>query len=105
MKRIFNVTAMVCCAAIGVVCAKKYAEQSYKKGYDCGSARCAFIEVSKREASRIIAEPYCSPKGKFWLRDGGGYVGIDNHTHDAQTEDFRTKEECFDWLEGKMEVE
>ena len=60
-----------------------------------------YIEVSKTEASVIIADPTKSPRGKFWLYEDGGYVGIDNHTHDAWTEEFNTKEECFAWLAGK----
>ena len=104
MKSIFNLVMATCCAALGVVCAKKYAEKSYKKGYICGLARSPFIEVSKQEALRIIAEPHWSPKGCFWLYENGGYVGIDNRTHEAWTEEFKTIEECFDWLEGKVEV-
>lgn len=105
MKSIFNLVMATCCAALGAVCTKKICRKSYKKGYNCGRARSSFIEVSKQEALRIIAEPHLSPKGSFWLYEDGGYVGIDNRTHEAWTEEFKTIKECFDWLEGKMEVE
>jgi len=41
------------------------------------------------------------PKGLFIRRVGKGqYVGIDNRTGDAWTEDFTTRNECLDWLLG-----
>lgn len=38
------------------------------------------------------------PLGLFWLKDGGWYVGIDNRTGDAWTEEFRTRKKCIWWL-------
>lgn len=57
-------------------------------------------KISKEEASRIIANPREAERGLFYLKEDGGYVGIDNTTCDAWTEDFATKEACLDWLHG-----
>ena len=82
-------------AAFGYVCRAVHEPKVKKINQEC-----EFLEVDKNEASRIIADPENSPRGRFWLYEDGGYVGIDNHTHDAWTEDFSTKAECFGWLAG-----
>lgn len=41
------------------------------------------------------------PRGLFWHTDGEKFIGIDNSTGDAWTEEFDTKEECFAWLRGE----
>jgi hypothetical protein len=45
-----------------------------------------------------------TPLGCFYLCEQGIHVGIDNRTGDAWTEEFGTKDECMDWLNGKFEV-
>ncbi len=42
-----------------------------------------------------------APLGKFYLIEDGKYVGIDNSTGDAWTEDFDTLCECIIWLSGE----
>lgn len=42
------------------------------------------------------------PMGLFILCDKGRYVGIDNRTGDAWTEDFKTKMGCLAWLTDEM---
>ena len=58
--------------------------------------------VSRKEAWRILESGeetgVYSPKGSFWCKDGGRYVGIDNRTGDAWTEDFATLSACLNWL-------
>ncbi|WP_298042592.1 hypothetical protein [uncultured Clostridium sp.] len=49
-------------------------------------------------ASRIIEER--SPLGLFWTKEGQWYIGIDNSRGEAFCEEFKTKEECFRWLNG-----
>lgn len=56
------------------------------------------VEISKREAYRIIDER--KPRGMFFLKEGEGYTGIDNLTGDAWTEEFATRAECIKWLKG-----
>ena len=58
------------------------------------------IEITQEEAFAIIADPYAADDGLFWQKDGDCYIGIDNTTHAAWTEEFSTKGACFDWLRG-----
>ena len=54
-------------------------------------------QVTQSEASEIIRT--YEPHGQFYLLDGDTYVGIDNSTEHAWTEEFDTFEECKAWLE------
>lgn len=58
-------------------------------------------KITLEEASKIIETR--EPLGLFWLpKEHKGktvYVGIDNSTRDAWTEDFKSKVSCFRWLE------
>jgi hypothetical protein len=56
-------------------------------------------EITQEEATRIIETR--EPIGQFFLRDNSLYIGIDNQTEDAWTEEFNTREECFRWLYGE----
>lgn len=56
------------------------------------------IELTPEQASEVIDTR--KPPGLFWLKEGDKYVGIDNRTEDAWTEEFDTKEECLNWLRG-----
>ena len=58
-----------------------------------------YKKVSREEARKIITNRV--PLGKFYEVDKEGFVGIDNSTGDAWVEEFATKQECIDWLEGK----
>ena len=41
------------------------------------------------------------PTGRFYYREKDGtYVGIDNSTGDAWTEEFTSKRKCIRWLRG-----
>lgn len=55
-------------------------------------------KISKEEALKIILDPTAAETGLFWCFSGVAFVGIDNTTHEAWTEDFRTRRELFDWL-------
>ena len=55
-----------------------------------------YKEITSKEARTIIKTR--KPLGVFWLKENGWYVAIDNRTSDAWTENFRTKEECFNYL-------
>ncbi len=61
------------------------------------------IEVNQAEVDWIISYPKACKNSLFWHYDenSGKYVGIDNTTGEAWTEEFDTKQECFDWLNGK----
>lgn len=59
--------------------------------------------ITRKEASAIIETR--NPRGLFYETDNGFYVGIDNSNGDAWVEEFKTKEECFNWLRGTDERE
>jgi hypothetical protein len=40
------------------------------------------------------------PIGRYYLQENGVWVGIDNSTGDAWTEEFPTKRKCLKWLRG-----
>ena len=48
------------------------------------------------EAYHIICHRI--PSGKFLCHEGDRYVGIDNSTGDAWTEEFKTLDACLEWL-------
>jgi len=53
-------------------------------------------QINPEQAAEIIDTR--QPLGLFFLKEGDWYVGIDNQTGDAWTEDFQTQEECLHWL-------
>lgn len=55
-------------------------------------------QVTPEEAENIINTR--APLGLFYLIEDGVYVGIDNSTGDAWTEEFATKKDCLTWLRG-----
>lgn len=55
--------------------------------------------VCQEFANQIIETR--KPIGYFYTFAGGIYTGIDNSTGDAWTEDFKSYEECVDWLKTK----
>ena len=58
-----------------------------------------FKYVSQQEANAIIE--HRGPRGLFVLETGVEYIGIDNSTGDAWTEEFPDLTECMMWLAGK----
>ncbi len=52
--------------------------------------------VSKEEAAKIIEMR--KPIGVFICVDGDKFIGIDNETGDAWTEEFDTETKCRRWL-------
>lgn len=56
------------------------------------------IQITSDEAKEIIDKRV--PLGKFYLIDGDKYVGIDNSSGDAWTEEFDSYEEMRDWQQG-----
>lgn len=61
-----------------------------------------FKYVSQQEASAIIE--HRGPRGLFVLETGVEYIGIDNSTGDAWTEEFPDLTECMMWLVGEKEA-
>lgn len=53
-------------------------------------------EIDTATAEQIIFSR--EPLGLFWLKDNGVYVGIDNSTGDAWTEEFHNFTACIGWL-------
>ena len=54
------------------------------------------ILISHEEASKIIETR--QPHGKFYEIAGNRFIGIDNETGDAWTEEFPNLKDCIDWL-------
>jgi predicted transcriptional regulator of viral defense system len=54
------------------------------------------IKVTPEEANEIIETR--ERKGLFYCIEKGTYVGIDNSTGDAWTEDFKSLSACKRWL-------
>lgn len=57
------------------------------------------VEVTKAEAYRVLSSK--TPRGMFYIRDGGEVIGINNLRGEAELEGFKTKNECLRWLMGK----
>jgi hypothetical protein len=55
-------------------------------------------KLTKEQASEVIETR--APTGLFYTNDNGLFIGIDNSSGDAWTEEFKTKESCFKWLRG-----
>lgn len=55
-------------------------------------------KLTKEQASEVIETR--TPTGRFYTKEGDLYIGIDNSTGDAWTEEFKTKVSCFKWIEG-----
>lgn len=55
-----------------------------------------YKRISQGLASHIIEKR--NPLGLFWTMEKGLYIAIDNLTGDAWCEDFKTREECFEYL-------
>ena len=59
----------------------------------------AIKRITKEQASEIIETR--TQTGRFYTKEGDLYIGIDNSTGDAWTEEFKTKASCFKWLDGE----
>ena len=54
-------------------------------------------KVTRAEADAIIQSR--EPRGLFYQQDDNRWVGIDNMTGDAWTEEFGSLEQCLTWLQ------
>ena len=59
-------------------------------------------KITSERAGRIINKRY--PLGLFYVLDGGVYVGIDNTTGDAWTEEFPNLRICKRWLSNPNSI-
>jgi hypothetical protein len=59
-------------------------------------------EVNSQKASIIIQAR--TPQGLFIQHNGDSWIGIDNSTGDAWTEEFNKRETCVSWLMGEIEM-
>ncbi len=65
-------------------------------------------EISREDyisllASEELKRPFgfkYTPVGRFYLRDGEKYVGVDNSTGHAWVEEFDRLDDCKRWLLG-----
>lgn len=56
-------------------------------------------KVSGKAIRKIIDTR--TPFGLFYAKEGRFYVGVDNRSGDAWTEEFLTKRVCLQWLKGE----
>ena len=61
------------------------------------------VFVTNERALEIIENR--TPTGLFITHDGGRFIGIDNRSGDAWTEEFHDAERCVEWLTGQAEAE
>ena len=54
-----------------------------------------YKEITKAEALEIIKER--KPEGLFYHKDGDKFIGIDNSSRDAWTEEFHNLDRCIKW--------
>jgi hypothetical protein len=62
-----------------------------------------YKEITSAEANNIIENR--EPRGHFLVKDGDLFIGIDNSTGDAWTEEFKKQGDCVDWLTGSDDAE
>lgn len=53
-------------------------------------------KVTQAEAAAIIQSR--EPRGLFYQQDDNRWIGIDNMTGDAWTEEFGSLDQCLAWL-------
>lgn len=53
-------------------------------------------EITSEQANVVIDTR--EPLGLYYLLEDGGYIGIDNSTGDAWTEEFPNLRQCKEWL-------
>ena len=58
--------------------------------------------VTQAEAEEIIETRH--PRGIFYQHVNDTFIGIDNRTGHAWTEEFTDKTCCFEWLRGEFEA-
>ena len=73
--------------------------RKYKIGRETIMEIIEIKHITREEASKIIETS--EPRGLFYEVDGDVYVGIDNLDGHAWVEEFKTIEECRDWLNGE----
>lgn len=60
--------------------------------------------IDQESARRILGsreeDGRYEPIGRYYLQEDGKWVGVDNSTGDAWTEEFPTKRKCLKWLRG-----
>lgn len=73
--------------------------KEYKKEQRKNQIKFLLKKVNSNEAEKIITTR--EPKGLFWTKEDELYIAIDNQTGNAWTENFKTREECFEYLKGE----
>lgn len=62
------------------------------------------FRIDQESARRILesgeGDGKYEPIGRYYLQEGGKWVGIDNSTGNTWTEEFPTKRKCLKWLRG-----
>ncbi|WP_191397094.1 hypothetical protein [Flavonifractor sp. An306] len=66
-------------------------------------------EITRQTASALLSSCDTAgrnyrPLGRFYLREGRRFIGIDNSTGNAWTEEFPDLKLCIAWLKGQQEL-
>ena len=61
------------------------------------------LEITEQEAEEIILTR--RRYGLFWVKENGKFIGIDNTSGDAWTEEFNDLEICILWLSSDISIE
>lgn len=73
----------------------------------CGSTKTKLMDnirkLIKEEMKEVIDTR--EPRGLFYGEEGGLFIGIDNTTGDAWTEEFKDLNDCVKWLEREEDEE
>lgn len=60
-------------------------------------------KLTKEQMSEVIEVR--RPIGKFYRQDGNTFIGVDNTTGDAWTEEFKGFDACIQWLNREEEYQ
>lgn len=66
---------------------------------DAVASDASIQKIGCRTAGSIIEKR--EPRGAFYCIEDGKYVGVDNRTGDAWTEEFHSEIDCIRWLAGE----
>lgn len=71
----------------------------------CGSTKTKLMDNIRKlsKEGRLEVIETREPRGLFYGEEGGLFIGIDNTTGDAWTEEFKDFKDCVKWLDGEEE--
>lgn len=74
-------------------------EEAQEKALNLLAASYGISEITQEDYEKIIE--IRRPEGCFWMQCDGYYIGLDNSTGNAWTEEFERFSDCLAWLSGE----